>query len=119
MIALFICITLAVIAILIIILASTPAIDGVWAIAGIIILMIDGALGFGLVCSSNIESSSETQVEFSFAKTQSTVIIETSCKTQVFSDAYTYNRISDSSKVFLYTDYNVYGDEVHSRLVVK
>lgn len=119
MLALLICITLAVIAILMIILSCTPSIDGVWGFIGMILLMFDGALGFGLVCTSNIESSSETQVEFSFAKTQSTVIIETPCKTQVFSDAYTYNRISDSSKVFLYTDYNVYGDEVHSRLIVK
>lgn len=118
MIALIICIIIAVVGIVFCIIATIKD-EGGWGLAGIIVLMLDGALGFGLFCSTTVDSTSEKQVDFSFAKTQSTVTIETPDKTEIFRDAYTFTRISDSSKVLLHTDYNVYGQETHSRLVVK
>lgn len=94
--------------------------DGGFCFAGFMILLFDGLIGFGLICSLFPASSSETLTEkFSYAKTQSVVIIETPSKNQTFTDAYTYNTISDSSKVFLHADYNTYGCEVRSYLIVR
>lgn len=110
---------IAIIGVVFIILAIALSNKG-FGFTGFIILLFDVLIGFGLICSVFTHSSTEMEVEkFSYAKTESVVIIQTPKKTQTFSDAYTFNSISDSSKVVLHIDYNAYGIEVGSCIVVK
>lgn len=87
---------------------------------GFCIMLFVGLLGFGLACNYETQSSTEIQIQkFSYAKTESELIIQTPEKTETFSDAHTFNSISDSSKIFIHTDYNVYGGKMGSHLIIK
>lgn len=114
---LIICSIIAFVGIIFIVLAFTS--DEKYGFIAGLILFLDIFLGFGLFCSTKTESSTETQVEFSYAKSKSTVIIETTDKTETFTDAYTFNSISDSSRIYLHADYNAYGSKVGSYLIIK
>ena len=117
MIVLSISVLLAVIAIFLIIYGLVKDNDA--SFAGWMILLFDLLLGFGLFCSMITDYKLEEKIEFNYAKTNSCVIIETSKFTQVFTDAATYNKISDSSSVYIEAQYNVYGLELRRYLVVK
>lgn len=118
MIVLIICICVALIAIALIVISGFQDNEGMGTL-GFVILLIDGIMGFGVLCIAYPATTTEIQQEFYYAKTHSTVLIETPTKYETFTDAHTFNIISDSSKVFLHTDYNVYGGEVRSYLVIK
>lgn len=118
MIALICCIALVVIALVFAVLAIVKSDWEYWIIT-FIILLLDGTLGFGVVCGKQVVSSEEVKQSFCYSKTYSVVTIQTPSRTEAFTDAYTYKSVNDSSKVYLHTDYNVYGGEVKSYLVIK
>lgn len=119
MIPLIICSIIAIIGITLIIISFTSDDEG-FGFAGFIILLFDSLLGFGLCCCLFTASSTEIEVKkFSYAKAESVVLIQTPQKAQTFSDAHTFNSICDSSKVYLHVDYNSYGYEIKSHLIVK
>lgn len=119
MILLSICIMISAIGILMLISSFLDKDDVALFVVGILILLFTGVFGFGLLCSKKITSTIEKQHKFTYAKTASTVVVETNEITSTFKDAHTYNSISDSSKAFIRTDYNVYGIEVSKSLVIK
>lgn len=119
MIALIICIVITLVAIGLMIYSIVVK-DGGWGFVAFLILFLNISMGFGLTCSVITETSIEEKVDkFSYAKTESVLLIQTPTKNQEFFDAYTFNKINDSSEVILHINYNVYGQETNSYLRVK
>lgn len=117
--ALIICSVIALIGIILFVIGVVDS-DSVFLPIAILILLCDGICGFGIFCCVSPVSATETKVEvFCYTKAKALIVIETPQKTETFTDAYTYNTISDSSKIYLHTDYNSYGYELRSHLVIK
>lgn len=119
MIALIISSIIAFIAIAMLIMAFASD-DGDLGFTALIILVFAVVLGFGVFCNAMTETSTEVPIEkFTYAKTESVLVIQAGGTTKTFTDAFTYNSISDSSKVFLRTDYDIYGGEIRTEIIVK
>lgn len=85
---------------------------------GFILLFLSIVVGFlfggALICMT----ASDTPVKFTYAKTKSAVLVDGGGMVATFSDAYTFNTISDSSKVHLVIEYNSYGREIKRYLTI-